>query len=1415
MLQATNRSPRYMWPRFWIPLGGPLDLSDAGFLSDPSHSHGPNRPVMLATLESQPSLALLGEPGIGKSTTLKEEADRVEALSKDGVLQSSYIDLRSFSSEAFLFQRVFENGKMKRWKNDGSRLVLHLDSLDEALLRIDSIANLIASELLNLPTDRLSIRIACRTAVWPAETLGRTLINIFGQQAGVFELAPLRRADIFTALDAHSIPTEGFMRALFAAHARPFAIKPLTLKMLLAVYEQDGALPNSSIELYKRGCLALCEESNKSRRDAGRRGRLNAGQRVRLASRMAAATLLSNRFAIWTGLDSECPEANVTVPALAGGEETGDFASFVASDDDVRETLDTGLFGAHGEQQMGWAHRGYGEFLAAHYLHVRHVPAATILKAVRHPAGGLIPQLSGVAAWAASLDDAVRTALIAEDPVALLGGDLSGLHDEDKTAILKSLLDAVEKKRVTESVYRHSEIYAKLKYSGLTDELRPFVIDAELSLTTRRLALLVAERCGLSELQPELLQVILDRTNHPQVRSGAIAALKTCGDIDVPAQILPFAEGKAKAQDPNDEIKGAALSLLWPEHIRADQLFQLLTPTADNFFGTYAHFQMALPESLKDEDLVPGLRWATNSVAGNGRSGNAHARRLADAIMFKVWPIFEHADLTNPFVDNVAARLRNHGPLFLGLDYKEQVAFRQKLLTDDARRRIFLTALCKRTLPPVEAYNFHRAEFVLAADLEWLLSLAPMDKNDAQAIEIETLFNLVDRVFDSQKMDHVEALAAAMERSSLVRTRYGQWFEPIRLDSQAAKDGRQLQAQWHALDDNLPPPIEPDPSKSVRALLTDAEAGRWQAWWQLTLVLALTPKSRGYGDDLNYFVVSTPGWDEADEGIRARIIAGAERYLPAADTSVDDWLGHRPMAIYHNAVAGLRAMVLLKQISPEGYRRIAEETWGKWAPAIVGLPRHGTEAEKSPDVAGILVDAIKHAPEEFISAVCTIIRLEREDVRKPGTNQIGSPYYILHGLAGCWQNNTLCDAIFEELRDPDNKPAEYASFLDALLRADFGPALDHALGLLANSDRSTSDRDCAIVEVLLRREPVRSWKAIRSAMESDDDLAKRIVARVAMHFDFGSPFYRDLGEHDIAALFKLVARLFPPRNDSHQATGFVGSLDSVSYLRDGLPRHLAGMGTATAVTVLNELIADHPQLAHLAYELALAERTMRLATWSPLSPKEVLALTDKPALKLVNTAGDLCDVLTEVLTKFAGSLHGAQTPVRDLWDRQGSKSVFRPIDENGFSDVITRFLQTELAHAGIFANREVEVSRAPGAPVGRRTDILINAVRRRPGGEAFDAITAVIEAKGCWNGELFTALEAQLVREYIVRLRAQAGVYLIGWFEADKWDPTDGRRKTVPKMSVDNVRAKLESQAANLPEGIIVRPVVIACRTPA
>jgi hypothetical protein len=97
----------------------------------------------------------------------------------------------------------------------------------------------------------------------------------------------------------------------------------------------------------------------------------------------------------------------------------------------------------------------------------------------------------------------------------------------------------------------------------------------------------------------------------------------------------------------------------------------------------------------------------------------------------------------------------------------------------------------------------------------------------------------------------------------------------------------------------------------------------------------------------------------------------------------------------------------------------------------------------------------------------------------------------------------------------------------------------------------------------------------------------------------------------------------------------------------------------------------------------------------------------------------------------------------------------------------------------------------------------------------FDAISAVIETKGCWNPELFTALREQLFLEYIIPLRAQVGIYLVSWFDTDKWDEEDTRRDRVPRMTIEDAIGQLEAQAGALPDGFIVRPVVLECHVPA
>jgi hypothetical protein len=82
-------------------------------------------------------------------------------------------------------------------------------------------------------------------------------------------------------------------------------------------------------------------------------------------------------------------------------------------------------------------------------------------------------------------------------------------------------------------------------------------------------------------------------------------------------------------------------------------------------------------------------------------------------------------------------------------------------------------------------------------------------------------------------------------------------------------------------------------------------------------------------------------------------------------------------------------------------------------------------------------------------------------------------------------------------------------------------------------------------------------------------------------------------------------------------------------------------------------------------------------------------------------------------------LHGEQTPVQFLWAKQPG-GMFARVDENTLSDHIKLFLKRELSDSAIVLNREVEVGRVAGAPVGNRTDIKIDADRR---GDNSDGMT--------------------------------------------------------------------------------------------
>lgn len=128
----------YNWKRFWCSREGTLSLGDGGYLSDPDSEYAEylNADVKAySCIRSTPCLALLGEPGIGKSSAMEEIVQDARA---DGV-PFIHVNLREFGSEDRIISHIFESKAYRDWLVGDGVLELLRDSLDECLVRIGTV----------------------------------------------------------------------------------------------------------------------------------------------------------------------------------------------------------------------------------------------------------------------------------------------------------------------------------------------------------------------------------------------------------------------------------------------------------------------------------------------------------------------------------------------------------------------------------------------------------------------------------------------------------------------------------------------------------------------------------------------------------------------------------------------------------------------------------------------------------------------------------------------------------------------------------------------------------------------------------------------------------------------------------------------------------------------------------------------------------------------------------------------------------------------------------------------------------------------------------------------------------------------------------------------------------------------------
>jgi hypothetical protein len=465
---------RYDWVRYWQRWNGQIPTPARDFLPEVSQYQWDDFAASLRTLEQLddvPCLVLLGEPGIGKTHAVEDEVTRLKGLGRP----RAHHDLKRLSDAARFEHKVFDAPKFQALAA-GSRLTLFLDSLDEGRIVIQSVGEVLLDELrdrLRNPESRtrLKLRITCRSAEWPA-SLSNDLRDVFGEDnVQEWHLCPLRQSDVERAAEGNGLDASTFLRQIETRNAQALAAKPVTLTLLLNLAAQEGALPDRQADLYRKGLLELCAEPNDWRREEKKHGRLLAQQRLALAGRIAAFSLICQRPFIQ---QEERPGAEIggvlTLAEICAdrAQEECDDGQFSFTKEDVQEVLATGLFRGVGDDRVGWVHQTYAEFLAADYL-VRRGFTATQLESLLQAPGEaewrVAPQLRELSAWLASLSPDIGKLLLRDNPDSLLRSDIMVGDEATRLDLARAFLDALETRRIDEGKF--SDFFPRLVGPGL------------------------------------------------------------------------------------------------------------------------------------------------------------------------------------------------------------------------------------------------------------------------------------------------------------------------------------------------------------------------------------------------------------------------------------------------------------------------------------------------------------------------------------------------------------------------------------------------------------------------------------------------------------------------------------------------------------------------------------------------------------------------------------------------------------------------------------------------------------------------------------------------------------------------------------------------------------------------------------
>ena len=1352
----------------------------------------------LSDFRSAHAYVLLGEPGSGKTTAFKNEAENhgIGPPVTAGRFTGRHLDRHPEWRDNTLFvdglDEVRAGGGVPR------------EPLNEFLSRI---------EQLGQPPFRLS----CRAESWLEPNDLRELSSVTkGHELHLLGLDPLTREDARRILLAAGVgDPDDFMWQAIDRGLDVFLQNPLLLNVLARAVS-SGSWPVGQLDAFERACKELVRESNQEHLDAWDGVQFASDEVVLAAGRLCAILLLSGM----SGWSQRGP-GDEDHPALS---EAGQGQRL------LKWALDTKLFEGSAETGRRPRHRRIAEFLAAKYLdHAirrERVSASRVLALMKGVDGVVMPDLRGVSVWLAARNSDVRGPLIAADPIGVaFYGDARGFSRPHTALLLRGLETRLNHEWDWPSSASLGALMTGPAREMLWDMLqatdrsgaRQRLVEPLLhGMAATPLGGVLPEATRSSETKDRareiLLAVVRDSTWRSTTRQPALTALVHVlgGEVEGPPVLLGLLsdiEDSKVSEDERGELRGALLTHLYPQDLAARHIWDHL-PSGKVPQGKGRTF------------------WTRHLVA---ESSPADVRTLLDTLASRAKELIFH--LAQHDVESLVLRLLARGLELFGeqMEVADLYAWFE-LVEADYERTGLVPAHCQGVVlrgrdveeqDRIYRWLRDRRKVQLALVLEGLKRNASMQRERvlSQSIGGKFLGDEAPPGFRGWCLDKAIELAAtappvAIELASWAVTKREEWGPPLRDDEVAAGVRRApLLQEWserrvaaeaqevaeHAQRRQSLRYVEIRERRaayveSVREQVQTIEAGEGPPDMLHELGRVYVNGLEAGGPDKARAELERRL--DSDRDLCDAVIRGFRRLVGRTDLpGLDDIIGlqeKRKMSyIALPFLAGLTedervGADSLERLDAAGLRRALGFYLLSRLPttryAIPGIYSHREDCRPR-----WYVHALQAHPEAVADAM---VAVHRARVRTKA-----SPDQHLYDMAAAEEYAQVAALALPRMFTPFPSRCAGEAQLAALRQV-----------LLAAIKYMQPDELRQLVQRRLARRKMdggqrAQWLAAGLFVAPSECVPKLIdfvsgEGEQGVHqlLDFLVPDAdrRPLPNQEwptahLASLIKAVGkRLYSPWDDRRGSSdqfmagdGFAAGLQA-DPLMNAWVKTMADRVDADAIAALAEL-ADDPALTNWRWMLLRARDQQaekhRLSAYKAPTVSQIReALRDgAPA-----SAADLQALLTDNLAKLADRIRNGNTDDwQQYWhtdpeDRKGRK-VIKPKTEDPCRDALLSDLQLLLEPHGVDAGPEGHHAE------DARSDII-----------AVSGVHAVlVEAKRTESGELWSAISDQLIAKYLRDPRSGGyGIYLVFWFGQEhlRVSPPAGARP----RSAEELRDRLE-----------------------